>query len=639
MHLAAIVDAAQDAIISMSRDGIILSWNKSAERIYGYSSLEAVGKSIKLIVPDERKGEIEELLGNIRLDKRIEFYETICKRKDGQKIDLVLSFSPIRNNQGEIIGASTITHDISHLKDKWVQFEVKEFRDRTESLNRQRIAALNLMQDLQIMQKYQVELNERFKLAKESADIGIWDWDIKHNLLVWDDRMLELYGTTAASFDKKMETWKTFIHKEDLGLFEEFIRQALISNKKDNVVYRIVRPDKTVRYLRISAIVLRDSEGRPIRLIGTNWDITESKNLEISLRDQKWAIDQHSIVAITDVSGKITYANDKFCEISKYSREELLGQDHRILNSGYHSREFFRELWQTIARGKVWKGEVRNKAKDGSFYWVDATIVPFLNAEGKPYQYLAIRTDITKRKAAEEDLINAMNAKSDFTSMVSHELRTPLTVIKESVAIVEDGTAGQLNPDQKDFLETAKRNIDRLGRLINAVLDYQKLEAQRMEFLIEPHDINSIVKEIVTEFDLPVKNRGLKLETNLCAGVPLLPIDKDKIVQVLHNLMSNALKFTSAGTISVSTERLGDNAVKVSVRDSGVGIKEEDYEKLFKSFSQISHGNNRQTGGTGLGLVLCKKIIEHHKGQIGVSSEWGKGTTFYFILPIKDRRS
>jgi PAS domain S-box-containing protein len=199
--------------------------------------------------------------------------------------------------------------------------------------------------------------------------------------------------------------------------------------------------------------------------------------LETSVRrleEMRYALDQAAIVATTDHRGIITYANDKFCEISKYSREELLGQDHRIINSGYHPKEFIRELWRTIAQGRVWRGEIRNRAKDGSIYWVDTTIVPFLDERGKPWQYLAIRSDITQRKAAEEQLRAqaALTQLGQLAAVVAHEVRNPLAGLRGSLQIL----ASRLPDDMRErsIIGTMIDRIDSLNAKVEDLLAFAR---------------------------------------------------------------------------------------------------------------------------------------------------------------------
>src|SRR6266496_2453242 len=196
------------------------------------------------------------------------------------------------------------------------------------------------------------------------------------------------------------------------------------------------------------------------------------------LADIKFALDQSTIVAITDQRGIINYVNDEFCRISKYSREELLGEDHRIINSGYHPKEFIRELWTTIAAGQVWKGEIRNRAKDGSIYWVDTTIIPFLNSEGKPYQYVAIRHDITQRKLAEEQIRQQaaelqraaqLSFVGELAAGLAHEVKNPLAGIQGAVDILI--RRRDANDPELETLEAVRHQVERIDGTVRALLD------------------------------------------------------------------------------------------------------------------------------------------------------------------------
>ena len=222
--------------------------------------------------------------------------------------------------------------------------------------------------------------------------------------------------------------------------------------------------------------------------------------------------------------------------------------------------------------------------------------------------------------------------------MVSHELRTPLTAIKEGVTIVSDETAGELNSDQKEFLDMARRNVDRLVRLINDVLNFQALDSAGATLAIKGNHINEVVQGTY-ETHLPVaEEKGLDFTLKLADDLPELTFDKDKIIQVLTNIIDNAIKFTEKGSITLTTERNG-NVVLVSAQDTGPGIKEQDMHRLFQGFERLGKPGKTAAPGTGLGLAISKQIIAMHKGKIWAESEYGKGTTFHFLLPIKDRRA
>jgi len=259
------------------------------------------------------------------------------------------------------------------------------------------------------------------------------------------------------------------------------------------------------------------------------------------------------------------------------------------------------------------------------------TTSPIYDGKGKVTGVVHLAKDISQMKKAHREMKEAIEMKSQFISVASHELRTPLTALKESIEIVNEAAADKLDGEIKGFLDLAKRNIERLSRLINDILDLQKLEAGKVELHIQELDINEVVREVWASMATLAERKGLQLSLSLIDHPVRLQFDKDKITQVLVNLVSNAVKFTEAGRVTIATRHEGD-AVIATVADTGPGIKKEDLTKLFQKFQQLESPNQRKTGGTGLGLAICKQIVEKHAGKIWAESEVGVGTRFSFLL-------
>jgi PAS domain S-box-containing protein len=350
---------------------------------------------------------------------------------------------------------------------------------------------------------------------------------------------------------------------------------------------------------------------------------------------QKRALDEHDIVSITDVKGAIIYANDKFCKTSGYPQAELLGKSHRLLKSGEHSAEFYADLWHTIANGQTWHGEIRNLKKDGGFYWVDATIVPFLNEKGKPFQYVAIRTDITEQKEKRIQAEAATLAKSEFLASMSHEIRTPMAGVIGMADLILDTN---LSPQQLNWAMSIKSSGENLLTILNGILDQSKLEAGKLD--ISPIDFHlaSFVEDTTQLFGPKIDQKGLLLNVVLDEALPEgAHADRLRISQILSNLLSNALKFTDTGAISVHVthQPMDDDGfmLRIGVTDSGIGLSEVARRKLFSAFVQADSSTSRTFGGTGLGLSISKRLAELMGGEIGVESTKGLGSTYWFTVP------
>jgi len=386
------------------------------------------------------------------------------------------------------------------------------------------------------------------------------------------------------------------------------------------------------------------------KLQDSNTALTENMNLikkqQEDLSNFKEALDKSANVLITDIEGSIVYVNDDFCEVSKFSREELLGQNPRMINSYFHDKEFFKNMWETLLEGKTWKGDIKNKAKDGSHYWSKATISPLLGDDGKPEQFIAILTDITNQKILEEKLSEALKnvqeselQKEEFSSMMTHELNTPLVPIKGYCEMLKDrDTFGPLNNDQIDFISKIESNATLLERLISDLLDVQKLDMKKMSFLITEFSLDEFMDELNENNKHLMKNKNINF-TVKCPKNLNLNSDKQRLRQVLDNLIRNSVDFVPSKDGKISVEaKIKEKNIIFSVTDNGPGIPKEKQSNIFKKFYQIDTSATRKHGGTGLGLVICKGIAEGLKGKIWLESESGKGTSFFIYLPAPEKK-
>ncbi len=372
--------------------------------------------------------------------------------------------------------------------------------------------------------------------------------------------------------------------------------------------------------------------------------LSEREGITAELNNQKFAMDEHAIVSATDIDGTITYVNDKFCEVSGYSRDELLGKNHRIVNSNYHSGEFFDEMWHTISAGKVWHGEIRNKAKEGTYYWVSSTIVPFLNHDGKPIQYIAVRTDITADKDNQKMLEHTMaeaeianKTKSEFLASMSHEIRTPMTgILGFTDLLLEENHSRSANKK----IMNIKTSATALLGILNDILDLSKLDSGKLEIekvYFDPSQIANDVTQIFYQTCPANKKDNLIITSKVTADFPKgISADSTRLRQVLINLMGNAVKFTDAGSVTLHCKKVQDSDVlKFQVVDTGIGIDKETQGKLFGDFVQADASISRKYQGTGLGLAICKRLVELMGGEIGIESIPKQGSTFWFTLPYE----
>ena len=509
-RLAAIVESSADGIIGKTLDGVITSWNRGAEQLFGYPAQEAIGQQMAgLVVPEDRQQEEADLLARVSKGEHIPHFDTVRQRQDGHRFHVSVTVSPIRDSSGQVIAASKTVRDITSQKE--AEARVLELNSNLEAQVAQRTGELTTARDQLLM-------------AADVAELGVWTWNLADNSLDWNDKMFELYGYPLDLRNQgvRYEHWQSRLHPDDAEHAVSGLEAAVQGTAAYDLIFRLQLPDGAIRYMQAAAQIERDAEGQVIRITGTNLDITQHRELETRLRQAK--------------------------------------------------------------------------------------------------------------AQAEE----ASAAKSTFLANMSHEIRTPMNAVLGMLQLVQQTALNQRQLDYVGKADIAARSL--LG-LLNDILDYSKIEAGKLQLDLQPFELEDLMQELAVVLSGTLGTKPVELMFDLAPSLPSHLIgDRLRLQQILINLAGNAIKFTEAGDVVVHVTELSrdDTSVRLrmAVSDTGIGIAEDKIEHILEAFSQAEASTARRFGGTGLGLVISKRLLELMDSKIQVSSTPGVGSRFWFEITL-----
>jgi PAS domain S-box-containing protein len=590
-------DEIADAVITTDPQGRILSWNRAAELLFGYSSAEASGQSLRSLLTQE--GEPEPGPGNNPC-----IYEALRRRKDGGLLHVNVSRRMVVNEAGETDHAIYAKRDVTQLK---VARDAKLVESRFGSL-------LESVPDATLI----INAVGRIVLANSQAAraFGYAVAELRGQpvelLLPERFRAAHMGHRSQFSQQPRMRTM-------GLGL-------ELFGRRRDGYEFPV----------EISLSPLTTDEG--VMVMSAVRDITDRKRAEQKFRGLLEAAPDAMVIVGSD--GRIALVNSQLEHLFHYPRTELLGQSvdilvperYRAAHAGHRTGFFGHPRTRAMGAGL----QLHGRRRDGTEFPVEISLSPLETEEGL-FVSGAIR-DASERRRFEKTLQDASRLKSEFLANMSHELRTPLNGIIGFSELLVDGKAGPLNERQQEFLGDVLSSGRHLLRLINDVLDLSKIEAGKMELLLETFPLAPAIDEVCSIVAGASHGKRIRLRREIAVDLATATLDRQKFMQILFNLLSNAFKFTAEdGEVTVRVETAGP-ALRLQVEDTGIGIRTEDLPRLFVEFQQLESGSGRRHEGTGLGLALTRRLAELHGGSVEVQSSPGKGSVFTVMLPLAPQR-
>ncbi len=615
--LAAIVESSSDAIVGKDLRGDVTSWNRGAERMFGYAASEMIGQSITVLIPPSRLEDEEQILTRIRRGERVEHFETVRSRKDGSLLEVSVTVSPIKDALGKIIGASKVARDITDRRNTEVALRESErllhVTDRRLAEIMQGMTEACFALDAEWCFTF---INDRcqtlFSHSREEV-LGRPIWDVFPHLL----------GTPVeARYRRVMRERAPAAFEASSPVDERWLDIRLFPTAEGLAAFLL-----DIHARKLGEVALRDSQARlssalSAGLIGTwTWDLATDL-----LSADEFTAGMFSLEV--DAAAKGLPSAAYLVAVLEADRPAVAaGLAAAIESCGQYDLEY---------RVRHIPGELR---------WLQARGRVECNAAGHAENFHGAVLDITERKQADVTLreaekekqlaFEASRLKSEFLANMSHELRTPLNCILGFTEFLIDEKPGALNPKQKEYLTDVYNSSRHLLQLINDVLDLAKVEAGKIELIPAEFPLGKAMEEVCAVVKGIAQKKNLHVALHVPIDLDCVTLDQQKFKQICYNLLSNAVKFTEAGgSVQIRARALTAGRFEVQVADTGLGIRPEDIKRLFREFEQLDSGAARRFEGTGLGLALTRKLVEAHGGTISAQSTYGEGSTFTFTMPV-----
>jgi len=622
--------AIPDPVWTKDLNGTFLSCNHAFERLFGVTEAELVGKNDYHFFAVERAEFFRQKDHEAIVANKTCINEEWALSGDGRSILLETSKTPMRDSQGNLLGVVGVGRDITQSRK--MQNALYERREIYSAIVEQAADSIGLV-DANTGQflEFNTAAHQRLGYSREEfAQMSVADIDVSLSIDELQARLELLSNSNATDFEAR--------HRTKNGEIIDFLVSA--------------RPITV--------------HGR--RCLASIWsNISHQKQTEEQLRKLSMAVEQSpGSIVITDLNGNIEYVNEAFVRITGWQRNEVMGQNPRVLKSDLTPAATYDAMWATLTEGHIWSGEFINRRKDGSVYNELARIAPIRQPDGQITHYLATKEDITELKRVQTELelhrdhleelvakraaqITELNtqlqqraeeaeaatqAKSQFLANMSHEIRTPMNSI---IGLSHLALGTELTTQQRDYLQKIKGASEHLLAIINEILDFSKIEAGKLHIEQTPFELNHLIQEVTDLIDQRAKAKNLMLQVEIGEQIPQQLIgDPLRLKQILLNYASNAIKFTDTGhiTLRVTMPHMNTEAVQLrfSVQDTGIGLTVEQQQHLFQSFQQADASTTRKYGGTGLGLAISQRLAELMGGEVGVESIYGQGSIFWFTI-------